>query len=215
MNIDRAELYQIIDEIRATATIGLRYSHNGYEKERCERFLHASARLAALLEERPADDLYEKFAENLFHVSPVSTVDALVMREGKLLLIRRRDNGLWAMPGGLCEMGENLARGAERELWEEAGIRGRAVRLLAVFDSRKWHTRTKVQLFMNVLQIESDEPLPERFSPEGQQSPHAEVLDAGFFDPQHLPELSPDHDVRIPVVLKVLNGEIPAPFFDA
>jgi ADP-ribose pyrophosphatase YjhB (NUDIX family) len=215
MNIDRARLYQIADEIRAAAVEGLRYSQNGYEKERCERFLNASARLAAMLEARPVEEVQAKFAENLFHISPVSTVDAVVMRKGKLLLIRRRDNGLWAMPGGACEVGENLAQGAERELWEETGIRGRAVRLLAVFDSRKWHTQTKVQLYMNVFQVESDDPLPEFHNPAGETSPHAEVLDVDFFDPLRLPKLSPDHHVRIPVVLKALNGEIPVPFFDA
>jgi hypothetical protein len=68
---------------------------------------------------------------------------------------------------------------------------------------------------MNVFQVESDDPLPEFHNPAGETSPHAEVLDVDFFDPLRLPKLSPDHHVRIPVVLKALNGEIPVPFFDA
>jgi 8-oxo-dGTP pyrophosphatase MutT (NUDIX family) len=215
MNIDQAELYQIVDELRATALQGLRYSQNGYEKERCMHFLNASARLAAALEQEPVEKVQAKFADNLYHISPVFTVDAFVIREGKLLLIQRRDNGLWAMPGGLCDVGETPAQGAVRELWEEAGIRGHAVRLLGLFDSRLWNSRSKIQLFMSVFEVESDDPLPECRPPDGEISPHNEVLDVGFFDLQHLPELSPDHKARIPVMLSVLGGEIPAPFFDA
>jgi 8-oxo-dGTP diphosphatase len=37
-------------------------------------------------------------------------------------LIRRRDTGDWALPGGTLEWGETLQDGARRELLEEAGV---------------------------------------------------------------------------------------------
>jgi 8-oxo-dGTP pyrophosphatase MutT (NUDIX family) len=46
-----------------------------------------------------------------------------VAREGgAVLLIRRTDNGNWALPGGAIEMTESVADAAVRETLEETGI---------------------------------------------------------------------------------------------
>jgi 8-oxo-dGTP diphosphatase len=42
--------------------------------------------------------------------------------EGKIVLVRRADNGMWCLPGGTLEWGETLVTGLARELEEEAGI---------------------------------------------------------------------------------------------
>ncbi|MFL6023912.1 MAG: NUDIX domain-containing protein, partial [Marmoricola sp.] len=41
--------------------------------------------------------------------------------EGRVLMIQRSDNGLWALPGGVMEIGETLGQCAEREVEEETG----------------------------------------------------------------------------------------------
>ena len=42
--------------------------------------------------------------------------------EGRVLLIRRRDNGIWALPAGSMELGDTLAQNAAREVFEETGL---------------------------------------------------------------------------------------------
>ncbi|MYW94299.1 NUDIX domain-containing protein [Amycolatopsis rubida] len=42
--------------------------------------------------------------------------------EGRILMIRRTDNDLYAIPGGQLELGETLAQAAVREVQEETGI---------------------------------------------------------------------------------------------
>lgn len=53
-----------------------------------------------------------------------------VMHSGRLLMGKRRDNGLWTMPGGGVNPGEDPHAGAVRELFEEAGIRVKALKHL-------------------------------------------------------------------------------------
>jgi 8-oxo-dGTP pyrophosphatase MutT (NUDIX family) len=56
---------------------------------------------------------------------------AVVVRdeEGRVLLIQRTDNGLWALPGGAQDIGESVSQAATREVEEETGVR---VELLGV-----------------------------------------------------------------------------------
>ncbi|WP_327035757.1 NUDIX domain-containing protein [Micromonospora ureilytica] len=42
--------------------------------------------------------------------------------QGRVLLIQRTDNGLWALPGGAQDFGEYIAETAVRETGEETGI---------------------------------------------------------------------------------------------
>ena len=44
------QVYQIADELRAAANLGLRFAENPYDKERYGHVLAASARLVAALE---------------------------------------------------------------------------------------------------------------------------------------------------------------------
>jgi 8-oxo-dGTP pyrophosphatase MutT (NUDIX family) len=42
--------------------------------------------------------------------------------EGRILLIRRSDNGVWAMPAGGLDLGDSIAECAAREVFEESGL---------------------------------------------------------------------------------------------
>jgi len=60
----------------------------------------------------------------LFNIRPVLTVDALIISEGKVLLIKRKNppEG-WALPGGLMDVGETAEEAVVRELREETGLK--------------------------------------------------------------------------------------------
>ncbi len=45
-----------------------------------------------------------------------------ILPDGRIVLIRRRDNGLWGLPGGMVDWGEDIPNAVERELMEETGL---------------------------------------------------------------------------------------------
>ena len=66
--------------------------------------------------------------------SVVPAAVAVVAREdGAVLLIRRTDNGNWALPGGAIEMNESVADAAIRETFEETGIQVEVTGLLGIY----------------------------------------------------------------------------------
>jgi 8-oxo-dGTP pyrophosphatase MutT (NUDIX family) len=66
--------------------------------------------------------------------SVVPAAVAIVAREdGAVLLIRRTDNGNWALPGGAIEMSESVADAAVRETFEETGIQVEVTGLLGIY----------------------------------------------------------------------------------
>src|SRR5579863_9055581 len=69
-------------------------------------------------------DIVKELARHLLRRPVVSVVAAAQSPDGRWLLIRRADSGLWALPGGTLEWGETLREALAREMEEEAGISG-------------------------------------------------------------------------------------------
>lgn len=202
--MNKATLYQLADELRATALMGLRFAENEFDRERYEKMLGISARLVAEVDDADAANMLQKFTDNLHHIGPTCGAETAVFRDNKLLLIRRRDDGLWALPGGFTDMGETLAETAVREAWEEVGLHVTLTRLLGIFDSRLSHSQTKSQMFHAVFQAASDDaPVTS-----------SEATKVGFFAETALPPLSPGHHIRVPFIFQQQRGERPIPYFD-
>jgi mutator protein MutT len=72
-----------------------------------------------------------------FPETPLVGVGAVVVKEGKVLLIRRGNEpmkGHWSLPGGMLELGETLTEGAVREVREETGLTVAPVELIELLD---------------------------------------------------------------------------------
>ena len=200
------EARRIADELRTVAAFGLNFARPGsFDEERWELVLAAAARLAALNGDGAAGDLLARYHANHFDVGPMASGEAAVFHDGRLLLIRRSDDGLWALPGGITDPGETLARTAQRELWEEAGLVGRVVELLGIFDSRLWQSEKRIHFYHAVFRVEVDDPQPRLTD---------ESMAAAYFAADELPPLSPGHHRRAPFVLQQMRGEAAIPYFD-
>jgi ADP-ribose pyrophosphatase YjhB (NUDIX family) len=68
--------------------------------------------------------------------SIVVAVTAFVLDEGgRVLLIRRTDNGLWAIPGGAQDIGEYIADTVVRETKEESGIDVKVTGVVGIYSN--------------------------------------------------------------------------------
>ncbi|GAA4718971.1 NUDIX hydrolase [Phytohabitans rumicis] len=53
--------------------------------------------------------------------------------EGRVLVVQRRDNGEWQIPGGVLELHESIHAGLRREVQEETGLLVEQQRLTGVY----------------------------------------------------------------------------------
>ena len=195
-------LVEIADELRAIATNGLKWTATEYDEARYHKTMSLAAELLSMVDRREAGEIEQVFRGDLEIRTPFVGVDGAVFNdEGKLLLIQRKDNGSWAMPGGAADVGEPPSGVAVREVWEETGLRVRAVRLVGVYDSRKVGSPDAVHLYHLVFLCEKES---------GELMLTNETLAFGYFSEEEVAGLTlhRGHGARIPDAFAMWRGEI-------
>lgn len=67
----------------------------------------------------------------------VSVTGVVIDEQGQVLVVQRRDNGRWELPGGILELEESIEDGMRREVLEETGVQVEPVRLTGVYKNIK------------------------------------------------------------------------------
>jgi 8-oxo-dGTP pyrophosphatase MutT (NUDIX family) len=147
------ELAAKLSAIIAVAQTGIAWTQSNnhlYEQERYERILDLASEAVELLTQGALDELPPSIAAELRagwmaqivpgragYITPKISTGALCFdAEGKLLLGKRGDNGLWFIPTGWMEVGLTPAENIIKEVREETGIECRPLRIVAVRDTR-------------------------------------------------------------------------------
>ncbi len=113
-----------------------------------------------------------------------------VLPDDRIVLIRRRDNGLWSLPGGIVDWGEDLPSAIRRELAEETGLELTKIRrLVGVYSAPGRDPR--MHSICVVVEVEAIGT----FNPKDVD----EVAEVQAFHRSHLPpgKLSHDHDEQL------------------
>src|SRR6266568_6427976 len=79
----------------------------------------------------------ERIVQREFPETPLVGVGAVVVDEGRVLLVRRGREplkGKWSLPGGMLELGESLTAGVVREVREETGLNVEPIELIELLD---------------------------------------------------------------------------------
>ncbi|MCB8984783.1 MAG: NUDIX hydrolase N-terminal domain-containing protein [Ardenticatenaceae bacterium] len=199
------------DQMLEMAALGQRYEENFYAQERYRKLQTLALEMLALASGVDVASLEPLCSPVLARPTPFAVADCAVFDEnGRIALIQRADNAMWAMPGGALEVGETAAAGAAREFHEETGMTCTIDRLGGVFDSRLWGSRSPHHLLQFVFlgRLVDGEQM-------GHGSHQQEVLNVGWFAEEALPAvIDPNHVARLPVVFKVWRGA-ERPYFDA
>jgi 8-oxo-dGTP diphosphatase len=104
----------------------------------------------------------------------------LVLQEGNYLLIKRGNEpglGTWCPPSGFMEAGESMEETAERELFEETGLEGKAKELIGVYFESP-HIYGHVIAIVYLMEITG-----------GELRAGDDALDARFFPRESLPDI--------------------------
>jgi ADP-ribose pyrophosphatase len=91
--------------------------------------------------------------------SPKVGVGAIVIKEHKVLLVRRGvapSKGLWTIPGGALELGETLQKGTEREILEETNIIIKAKQPVYTFDYLEKDTSGRFRFHYVIVDLLAD-----------------------------------------------------------
>lgn len=119
---------------------------------------------------------------------PKVAVAALVQRDGQVLLVRRLNEpfrGLWTLPAGFVDAGEDPAEAIARECQEETGLTVRVGSLVDVIAGQE-HPRGAHILIVYRSEVES-----------GSLRPGDDVDQVAFFHLQALPPLAFKSTLRI------------------
>jgi len=202
------QIAHIADELRSLSDNGQHWTDDPYQIERFTRIRALAAELQSLVDTRPLEEIRAIFSADLDTKTPLAVVDtAVIDQNGQLLLIRRADDKLWAMPGGACDVGESPATAAAREVREETGYEVEITHLLGVFDSHYSGTMSSRQLYHFLFSA-----VPVR----GEARTSPETLDVRWFDFSDISwtSLSPGHHFRIQQVLAWWLNPSTKPYFD-
>ncbi|WP_223588885.1 NUDIX hydrolase [Neobacillus bataviensis] len=113
----------------------------------------------------------------------VGAVVAAIDKEGKILL-QKRPEGIWALPGGLLELGESAEDAGRREVFEETGVEIGQLELAAVFSGKQYFRKLPNgdEFYPVTIAYISNDVKNSTIKIDGK-----ETIDAGFFPVQELP----------------------------
>jgi ADP-ribose pyrophosphatase YjhB (NUDIX family) len=122
-------------ELSAIAQNGITFAKDPFDLERYTR-------LRELVLQMLSDSLPGRFDPSVVvdpekgYCTPKVDVRGAAFRDGRILMVRERSDGLWTLPGGWADVNQSPSEAIVKEIREESGFESRVVKLVAVLDRR-------------------------------------------------------------------------------
>ncbi|MCX9012116.1 MAG: NUDIX hydrolase [Candidatus Methanoperedens sp.] len=134
-------------------------------------------------------------------VTPLLTVDVVIIYKGKIVLIKRKNppfQDFFALPGGFVEVGETVESAAVREAKEETGLDieldTELIKLLGVYSDPSRDPRGHT---VSICYLAKGS---------GKLKAGSDAKDIGLFDMNEIPRLAFDHNKIIENAKSDING---------
>lgn len=142
------DLVRWSETLAAVARTGMAFTQSLYEKERYEEVLKVAADIKASADDalevrREQDHFVQEWMESVGegvpgYVTPKVAIGCIVGNDdGEILLVKRRESGVWLYPTGWADVGYSPAEVAVKEVEEETGIVAEPLELLGVVDGMR------------------------------------------------------------------------------
>ena len=157
----------------------------------------------------PIEKIIPVIQENNGYKTPKVDVRAVVFNEkGQILLVQEKVDNCWSMPGGWSDICYSPREVAEKECFEEAGLKVNATKLLAILDKQKQNMPPAFEYVYKIFLL--CEKLDDNIST------GSETNDVGWFYEDNLPELSTPRNTekQINMMFQYFRGERTEAYFD-
>jgi 8-oxo-dGTP diphosphatase len=132
--------------------------------------------------------------------SPKLTIDGAILKDGKILLIKRKNEpfkGKWALPGGFVKYGERVEDAVIREVKEETSLITKIKDVVGIYSDPNRDPRGHTVTIVFLLDITS-----------GKLKAEDDADDVKFFNLNKLPDLSFDHDIIIKDIIRRMKNNV-------
>lgn len=127
----------ITKRLQSIAQAGLTYGADKYDLERYQIIRDISVEIMQNYTDAPLEKVISLFASETGYQTPKVDIRGVVFRDNQLLMVQEGADSNWTLPGGWADVCYSPFEIAEKEVWEEAGLKVKPKRLLAVFDKLK------------------------------------------------------------------------------
>ena len=117
------DILPLLDELQTIARNGLNFTTDPFDRERYERLLSLAAEYYGRTFDLPPAEVRKRLGGELGYITPKVGAEAAIFdTEGRILLVKRSDDGLWCLPCGWVNPNESPEEAAIRETREETGL---------------------------------------------------------------------------------------------
>lgn len=121
-------------QLQAIAQAGEAYSKDVYDLERFKAVEAIAHQMFSDISDKPLSQIQALFIPETGYPTPKVDLRAGVIRDGKVLLVKERQDGGWTLPGGWADVCETPSEGVVREVYEESGFVVANPKLIAIRD---------------------------------------------------------------------------------